>query len=118
MGNNTCITLGKGIARKLDGHCENHKMCLRQCSTEVFLHDNLLGVFCFVFFSLIKVLLPFLALLDSVSRAPGMGLQHVIHPSSPFTICVTVISEPIECISFKFQFYVALGLNQGGNRHF
>ncbi len=53
----------------------------------------------------------FLALLDSVSRAHGMGLQHVVRlasavwrPSSPFTIGGTVISEPIKCISFKFQF--------------
>ncbi len=46
----------------------------------------------------------FLALLDSVSRAHGMGLQHVVPPASPFTNCVTVISEPIKRISFKFQF--------------
>ncbi len=38
-------------------------------------------------------------------------------PASPFKICVAIISEPIKCISFKFQLQVALALNQGGKWH-
>ncbi len=36
----------------------------------------------------------------------------------PASVRVAIISEPVEQIPFKFQLYVALGLNQGGNGHF
>ncbi len=61
----------------------------------------------------------------------GFNMSIVRRPRSQ---SVTIISEPIKCISFKFQFYVtlfgvyvplncdiiiiALRLNQGGNEDF
>ncbi len=55
-------------------------------------------------------LLHFLALIDSVSGAHGMGSLSVVSIR-------TCVSEPITCISFKFQLQLALGLNQGGKWH-
>ena len=39
----------------------------------------------------------------------------VIRPSS---VCVAIISEPVEHIPFKFQLWLPLGLSEGGNGHF
>ena len=45
-------------------------------------------------------------------------LSDIRRPASPFTIRVVIISDPINCISVKFQFQVDMGLNQGGNGDF
>ncbi len=60
-----------------------------------------------------------LCLTFSVELMAWGSLSSVIwRPSSPFTICVAIIAEPIKCISFKFQMYIALDMTQVEFYHF
>ncbi len=65
----------------------------------------------FLLFCFMPGLSVFLALLDYASRAHEIEI-------CPSSVCVAIISEPIEQIPFKFQLWLPLGLNQGGNGHF